>query len=561
MKNISFILLLLSAYSVIGSSSLNLIVNENEAMEFADSQPVLLGQNLVYIDHSTPENKVWSYNLGTQQKTDLNLIGAVELIANKQSVVILIPQNDRINVWLSDGTNVGTQLVVNAAISSYTKTKHHLYFTQPNDSVYRVDGTSSSRYVLPNTQLIDGICESADGNRFALANEQFSMQGPSRYYMVGDLFNSDPLVYINSQRIKSFNGFCYGFLNEAHDYQNKWVIKELITDGSVVSFEDNDFVQNLSNFTVFNDKLYAIEYILLDNSYHIHQLNPETLTSIHAVKIDLFDGYLNNDGLVYPTEYLFFDAPPLLSKNSNYLITGNPFAMLFDENLEPVEIINNTSQSADLLGVEQTDVFQMGDTSVLVKNQNPLADSNKEVEFLSINDNTITNHFKSTKNKHIKHVFSSSFNDKTTLLMQDNKNQKKGFYEVSESPKISHNINGSWYNPSYKSQGLSISKGLRQDQSEYVFLTAYLFRDGKPLWVAGTADLENSPENLNIQLFEFNGLQLLETNQPANRVLFGSIDLQLTDCHSLQTTINSPDGSDDITFYRAENTGVEDWCQ
>src|SRR5690606_10613741 len=100
---------------------------------------------------------------------------------------------------------------------------------------------------------------------------------------------------------------------------------------------------------------------------------------------------------------------------------------------------------------------------------------------------------------------------------------------------------GNWYDPDFKNQGLSIVEGQRNDGSHYLFVTIYIFRDGQPLWLAGTENINAPQKELTIMVGEYDGIGLFEPDTIPNETLFGEVLLQMTSCNQMAMTVTTAD--------------------
>ena len=137
---------------------------------------------------------------------------------------------------------------------------------------------------------------------------------------------------------------------------------------------------------------------------------------------------------------------------------------------------------------------------------------------------------------------------KVYVFGSDYKNEGKiGLYVVSEQMLISRKLTGLWVSPDWQSQGLSIHTGKRQDVSEYIFVSFYMYRDGNPFWVAGSHDIDSGTNSIEIDLFEFIGSSFLpnDSNYEYQSDTFGKIIIEPTSCNNMNVRIETV-GSDTI---------------
>jgi ELWxxDGT repeat protein len=128
----------------------------------------IMNNKLYFIaDDGEHGNQIWATNgtpEGTHRITDLPIMNYLRLAVAGDYLYFLVLENDGLQVWKSDGTRQGTQLV-KGGIDSWNLPSflggadEHLLFTlQPNGNndsrVWRSDGTEAGTY--PITEKIDG---------------------------------------------------------------------------------------------------------------------------------------------------------------------------------------------------------------------------------------------------------------------------------------------------------------------------------------------------------------------------------------------------------------------
>jgi hypothetical protein len=121
---------------------------------------------------------------------------------------------------------------------------------------------------------------------------------------------------------------------------------------------------------------------------------------------------------------------------------------------------------------------------------------------------------------------------------------------------------GNWYNPDYQSQGMSVVEGLRDDGSRYLFVTLYLFRDGQPLWLAGTSNLNYPQPTLDIELGAYSGPGLWQHDTAANVEKFADVTLSMNGCHSMLMNFKTVDNQTfSLELQRMANNNIDQFCK
>jgi len=121
---------------------------------------------------------------------------------------------------------------------------------------------------------------------------------------------------------------------------------------------------------------------------------------------------------------------------------------------------------------------------------------------------------------------------------------------------------GNWFDPDYQNQGMSIVEGRRDDGSRYLFVTLYLFQDGKPLWLAGTSNINYPQPTIDIELGAFSGLGLWQADTPANVEKFADLTLSMSSCHQMMVNFVTVDGQTvSLELQRMVNNGIKQYCK
>jgi hypothetical protein len=133
------------------------------------------------------------------------------------------------------------------------------------------------------------------------------------------------------------------------------------------------------------------------------------------------------------------------------------------------------------------------------------------------------------------------------------------FYKLDPQPAAGSAVQGPWVDTQYKNQGLSIHHGIRQDDSEYIYATLYLFRDGAPFWLAGATDVNAGQPVVDMELFEFDGANFLDSEAP-ERIPFGFMNLRFTACDRMQATVRYGTSQTSLDLRRVDDRSFQTWC-
>ena len=138
---------------------------------------------------------------------------------------------------------------------------------------------------------------------------------------------------------------------------------------------------------------------------------------------------------------------------------------------------------------------------------------------------------------------------------------KHKVYRLYQTPYINKTTAGAWFDPNFERQGITINHGVRGDNSEYLFITAYTFDSGKPLWMAGILELTENMEAASVQLFSYEGLNLWQDNTPATEGQLGTMTIKHKRCNQLDVTFEISGVTQSIQAQRMDNTAIQNSCQ
>ena len=137
--------------------------------------------------------------------------------------------------------------------------------------------------------------------------------------------------------------------------------------------------------------------------------------------------------------------------------------------------------------------------------------------------------------------------------------QNTEYFKLDPQPAAGSAMQGPWIDTQYPNQGLSIQHGIRDNGSEYIYTTLYLFRDGAPFWLAGATDVVAGQPDVDIELFEFNGANFLDNNAP-NRIPFGFMNLRFTACDQMQASVSYGSSMTSLDLRRVDDRSFQTRC-
>ncbi|WP_223787365.1 hypothetical protein [Marinicella meishanensis] len=146
------------------------------------------------------------------------------------------------------------------------------------------------------------------------------------------------------------------------------------------------------------------------------------------------------------------------------------------------------------------------------------------------------------------------------LNTTNNITQVKGIHAIEQQPTMGDQANGPWVDLSRERQGLVITKGQRADGSAYLFVTIYTFRNGQPLWLAGSANIENNQQTITMAISEYRGIDLFEQGNTPEQQAFGSLTMGFTGCDAMLAVIDYGDDTVALNLTRIDDVTFVDRC-
>ncbi len=542
MKNFTLVLLLLISVTL-NAQFLNKVNSEPlEGLVFGN--PVLDQQIMIYQAQKDNHYSLWSLNINTKTKEKLITFEGGQRAQQITALnglfyfVVSAINSDRL-LWQTDGTQTGTKQVSTQPLGS------NGFFTVVGGALLAQAEDASMLQLLNNTLVrrelsfdsVKQICAFSSEDIVVFAhNEESGIYSLKR--LDGDSFvdvfevTTNP---ISNVKYTFANDTCYfSCLMESTNLSK--IVKITSSDEYAVLPLDHEIPEVSSLFS--HDGMLFVVAGSEPTPNKIYRLSGN-LTSFDR-EVTVLDGF-----------YISSAAP------KNHLISivvsedrfeGYSIHGFLDADLNAVPSYFNLSQfnmnNAHEIGSEVVIGFNTYENDTLI--QRIKADN--EVSLLSI------------KNFGFRQIISSDNGQELYLTLTNEKTRTTDIYSLSEKPVLNDLINGAWIEPDVISQGLVIQKGRRLDGSDYLFATFYTFDQGEPLWLAGDSNLPPEQRELTMNLFAYNGLQLFEYDQTANRELFGEMVLELENCNTIKVTIASENYNDSFPFYRIDDSSYNHLC-
>ncbi|WP_154224274.1 hypothetical protein [Marinicella rhabdoformis] len=573
MKKHSTMLLLLTLISLsysalIEAKSLNLMLAESDTLKLGDKVPVLVGNELVFERIEGDTSSVWVFNRLTGSMRSLNIQSPIEIREIKGQAVIVSHLNEfNANVSVYTGTSNDAEILFTARKSWFAPT-YGIYIYQSRDALYvhhddhsrratvgRYDGDQLIRYINRGLHPYGPLgpdqyhttCEIGDDYYSQTFRwHQFGTSPGNGHYYSLLLKNQDEVIPLRRElifdmKLEVVNGSCFisGYDSRVDETFLLYVYRP---DEGMMEVDRSNTAAKLSRFHYKDGFVYAVSK---GANAGVYKLHPDTLEVIKFQPIE-YPAELNN----YPT----------LIVAGERLISSLQETEVFDLDLNKVSL----STALPLINVSDEVAFEYWSDATVVANKNNKDEwvSNSEPKFSLITSDQKIFQFSSSPNFKMNDIRVDSYNEKILVTGIDHQSKKFGYYVLEDQPQINAAINGAWYDPDMANQGLALNKGIRHDGSEYVFVTAYLFENGKPLWLAGTGEITASVDIMTVHLYRFSGLNMLESgNQQADHEFVGNMTLSLSDCNTLDIEWVDTQQTHELSMIRADNVMYKNWCQ
>ncbi len=562
LKFILIALFILSGTSSATKSINKIVINDILGVNFYSSYTVLDGK-LFFMERNSNEmwvtdgTKIGTYALKINNNP-IELFGFYTSMINYHDSIYFINNSDGNTLWKTDGqsfdkisnkiVNTYPGLVIkNDSIVAYSQDKSELY--QINDdglTVLNLGGLSNpsiSSLCLINSSNITlfgkendssdyQLFQVIDGQKQVIAQDLLDLHDNFNFSLV----NNDSCFYHYSADFSNTNSY---FSIDASG-----VITLVTTEIAGIQVDTWDEIIEFNN-NIYFFPIFSNSTKISSNSRSLYQYTNNTITAVNNFELNpkTFHVYASKNFL-YAKLHNLNDAiidPPPPGGTPNYL-------EIFDETftfLQRFETSNHESTSQILSYQNNRDLIKP-----VINNISFIP----YIDKLVFVDNTDVVNIINTPN--IKVVKTIGDEQNIYLIGFDRKNNNKtSIYSVKNEAVISHNLDGLWYSEDFDSQGLSIHTGARQDGSEYMFVSLYLYKDGNPFWIAGTSELDLTSAVV-FNVYDYKGASFLpgDTNQETQKTLFATMVLETLACNKLNMQLEFLDESSiSITLDRITN--------
>jgi hypothetical protein len=537
------------------SKTLRPLILETPDISLSDVPAVRVNDTLFFARTVNGESQAWTYDVATQALTDLN-IGRVTDFYAVGNLAIIVSQNNlnSFTLYQSDGQLDSTNELATTGNFRVEYSAGAIYLIEALE-VHKHDGSSF--------QSFSGLGQSGENH---LQRSDFCEVNENEFLLLTKPRSDDDFLVVQSSLGQApFNLFC--------EQINCDIVIESVGDACFISKDNNRGFRELqfrvtSNGTwerlnglpqiseyrrwgMLNDRLYAVGAANFANHFFIHEVDPQSLTSIRSTRFDLTE-----DRLLQP-----WQMPEIIP-------TIDQLVIMFEQLIWLDQSLNEVPDTR----VDVGDFYAFFDQATHIKTNHGtwlVADCvdpfcgifNRSPDVWLLNTNGMTERFRTADSIQIEHLRLNPLNQQVMITATDTKNRKKGHHELTDDIAINRLMNGIWYTPELSNQGLSINQGTRHDGSEYLFISVYLYEDGQPLWLAGNTTISGLETHTEVTLYRFDGPQFFMPDEPANRSLFGEVELSLESCDVLLMNLNDGTLDHQWRLNRADNTYHSPWCQ
>jgi hypothetical protein len=523
----------------------------------------IIDGKLVFISGEISSNPTIWINDGTKEgDIELNINGntfsATKVSKFSSNSVIFVNRNDNYRLWITDGlsaSRISDQEIL-PHFSDLGRSINKMFFIASNGNIISTDGISSSIINLEqNISYPSDLC--------AFDDETFMFKArldgdESEHLFLHNNMEITSLVSLNDLQFHIQNdGLCYYSFNQNDEKQFLFVDRYREITFIPSPLEENEniiwnsvFLLNGQVYFQLNDSTYIPDSY---QSYDIYKFNPSNLSldlvfkSSESLKpgdflnLSVINNHIYIQYAINPCPFICGTPPPIPDEivvlDSSFSVVNKIYAFSPTHNKMILKKIND--QKVLLL----QDISNRNYQQITLLNEG-LTESQLNLKNVNINDIWADE----------KNVFAHGY-DRTSFVGT--------LYKISESPIVSKQINGLWVSDEWQKQGLSLHTGIRPDKSEYIFASFYIYRDGKPFWVAGNVDINNGSESVTIELFEFNGTSFIpnDIGSETEQMSFGNLTITPQSCNNINALIEiEGQESIDLLMQRISNTTYDDIC-
>jgi ELWxxDGT repeat protein len=505
---------------------------------------VMTADHLIYQTEKDQVHHLWSMDLDSQAKQ--NLISSNHRLGFRQLQVFgdavyfvsIDEHNDR-HLWRTDGSPANTRQIstepLGGSNGQFTIRGNQLFTTNPQNQLLQLFGDQLVKRPV-TVSSINHICVfSAD---HLIVQTGSGATGEYTFKRIQDGTTTNVYQY---QAVNNFQAAFTAFRKQCyfryHDADDGLTIIQIPLEGPVTPYTQPADLPPVKHLFGHQNRL----YVLAGNGHISNQMFRLT------VDLSSFDASATlNEQFSFGEPGFFGDKLVSVATQNNF----EPFStyVVLDADLNILPRRYNYFQFAFGGGAVNFGADLLLGTDALSDDDAVLErfKANGELETLSIKDH------------HLSHLVGNSTD--FYLALSPDALGTLNLYALTDHPLLGPEISGAWIEPDIINQGLVVQHGQREDGSQYVFTTLYGMDDEEPLWLAGNNELTVGQQRLNMDLYQYDGLTLLETDATPSSTLFGQLQLEMTGCDQLSATITSPEQNHTLSLSRVDDRSYKHLC-
>lgn len=531
----------------VNALTLNPLIEAPEGHTLINQKPLLFNEQIIFVTEKDDDYTLWAYDLTNDSFIGLHTFDNYfypNFFVIDNIFHFIDGSNPKL-LWQSDGTIPGTKRVGNFSLyRGPLSQRNDLIFMQSGangNTIIVYDGQSSENYYEQSHPMHNAACGFSVKDVIIPGRQPNSYQHIlSRYQPQGNVDYSGELPQdsqIDLNRVWYFENRCFYHIN-GRQFSDVLVIPEQGEHyflGNQLGFSEVNFLIR------FKDHYYMMADDE-DRDNYIVKLSSDLSTVVKQVKFDTF-GIVNltasADYLIAYTRTGGNVSPP--AWKSGY----------FDENLNEI-----TGLGGPFTDVPEIYFKDGGEIVVFNDYINGIYQKTIGADISDKNSGLMLN------GDSLKKVIVNEGATETYTLVKNLQTGQNSIKKLVKIPDMGALSVGNWFDPDYQSQGMSVVEGLRDDGSRYLFVTLYLFRDGEPLWLAGTSNINYPQPTLDIELGAYSGPGLWQPDTTAQVEKFADMTLSMSGCHQLMVNFITVDGQTfSLELQRMVNNDIKLYCK
>ncbi len=528
MKKYMLIFLSLLSISIADAKFLDKVV-EGARSHHSYVSAAVVDKKLVYINTGEDQLGLWAFD--SEQNMHIELLATehvftvTQLFPAEDAVFFYHkdPDSQNFRLWKTKGTVESTEAV---STDSFVSNAQLVIFgntilIKPFYDLLILNGSDHFLIELESPRINENCFFTEDN--FIISN--FFDEGGGEIIQLNSRGDVEQLIlldrHITVNKMLRINEFCYVL------YDSQDSSKQLVRVSEDGSLYDLDFA-NILDFVGHAGFLYAVG----------ESVGGETIKGVFK---------LSQDGsqVIDVLEQAISSFSSLASAGDYLLISGYKLLNYFDSEFN--ELVNFQQKREG-----NPKVIKAKDLSIITpeyrKSNFTLIPHGEEPLTLSLNGFTYEN------------TIFNPFSETYYFQLKDNSNGQSAIYSITDRPSIGQTINGNWYDPMFKNQGVVIRQGKRLDGSKYIFLTLYTFNDGQPLWLSGLAELSSNSTSTTVNLVEYGGLNFMQANEVPAQDIVGEVQLQFVSCNQISATITYKNQLKSLDLQRMDDSKHKTYC-